>query len=163
MDEIRKVVFEGFPEKIRPSTASLCCWFPICSQQRNQILVQTANTNWLEFMPALLVLSQEENIQKCLPYRNRPKGNGDHKGWRPLEDPLIDGRKDGHCASLQGLKILDCSTFLGQFLTRPAGRTAGQATTSPRFTRIVFDLKICATALKLQIIVISICRLCSIL
>ena len=63
-------------KKIRPSTASLCCWFPICSQQRNQILVQTAN--WLEFMPALLVLSQEEKDPKMPSIPQSPQ-----RQWRP--------------------------------------------------------------------------------
>ena len=65
-------------KKIRPSTASLCCWFPICSQRRNQILVQTANTNWLEFMPALLVLSQEEKDPKMPSIPQSPQ-----RQWRP--------------------------------------------------------------------------------
>ena len=98
-------------------------------------------------------------MNKCLSYRNCSKCNGDHKGGRPLEDPLVDGRKDGHCASLQELEILDekLVNIFGTISDETSRAHSWAGTNLAAFHQGRLRLEFCANALKLQILI---CRLC---
>ena len=101
-ETILRLMIKTWPGRIKPSTASPGSWSPICSLPRSQILVQTAmKIYWYLYQ----FLGWRKRVKKSLSYPNRPKGNGDYKGGTPLEDPLVNGRKNRHSASLKNEKF----------------------------------------------------------